>query len=72
MNDFSAYPNIGDNMGDGRSHDGLTRRELFAAMAMQGHLSNERGFWQDPALFAETCVLQADTLIAELDKEVVG
>jgi hypothetical protein len=56
---------------------GLTKRELFAAMAMQGMLAfgfstvtgdgiaRER-FWQDP--IAPDAVKQADALLAELAK----
>lgn len=51
---------------------GLTKRELFAAMAMQGMLADasdnylsERGY-----IYAEIAVKRADALIAELNKEV--
>ena len=47
---------------------GLTKRELFAAMAMQGLLSsNMNGGWEE---FSWRSVKHADTLIAELNKEV--
>jgi hypothetical protein len=49
---------------------GLTKRELFAAMAMQGHMANP-----DPAfvranyrLTAQVCVDMADAIIIELNK----
>jgi hypothetical protein len=69
MNDFSAYPNSGDDTGDGRSYDGLTRRELFAAMAMQGILSACPTTVEFPsANTAQEATRRADALIAELDK----
>ena len=49
---------------------GLTKRELFAAMAMQGYLSNADA-WQrgDEKQLANACVSNADALLAAL-KEV--
>lgn len=47
----------------------LTRRELFAAMAMQGMLAHND---DDHETVAHWSVKQADALIAELDKEVNG
>lgn len=54
---------------------GLTRRELFAAMAMQGSIaaeSQDYGFSGDSRhqQTAEDCVKFADALIAALDKKV--
>lgn len=53
--------------GDTQIATGLTKRELFAAMAMQGLLVHamhpERHF-----ITAEEAVAQADALLAELDK----
>lgn len=51
---------------------GLTKRELFAAMAMQGILSN-RGYFEITAPNCspdELAVSYAKDLIAELNKEV--
>jgi hypothetical protein len=45
--------------------DGLTKREYFAAMAMQGLLSNNRDFLTSTA---NDAVLMADLLIASLNK----
>lgn len=45
---------------------GLTKREFFAAMAMQGMLSE---FSNSPLPLAERAVHQADALIQELNKE---
>ena len=45
---------------------GLTKRELFAAMAMQGMLAYGENTY-DPCVYAAS---YADRLIAELNKEV--
>jgi hypothetical protein len=47
---------------------GLTKRELIAAMAMQGLLanSNQEGYWGD---FAERAVKAADALIERLNAD---
>ena len=62
----AAYPFQVDT---GQVTGGLTKRELFAAMAMQGLLSNntQEGYWRE---FAKRAVDAADALIAELSKEV--
>ena len=51
-------------------HEGLTRRELFAAMAMQGLASTygDEGDYMAKDLSVDAVVL-ADALIAELDYE---
>lgn len=51
------------------SNEGLTKREYFAAMAMQGLLSNEK-VYRDSNLpsVSELSVRQADALINELNK----
>lgn len=46
---------------------GLTKRELFAAMAMQGLLSDPN-YNETPTRMAASCVRAADALIAELSK----
>lgn len=48
---------------------GLTKREYLAAMAMQGLLSNEQGYYLEHDKLAEYAVTQADALILELNKE---
>lgn len=80
MNDESEFPRSAafrDRRGQEivEKAPGLTRRELFAAMAMQGELSaqgGEAGPWahkgKDVGLLASRCVAFADALIAELDK----
>lgn len=53
----------------------LTKRELFAAMAMQGIIANSEMFRQagsSPPNIAEHAVRCADALLAELAKEPQG
>lgn len=61
-----AYPEYFDNGGRG-----LTKRELIAAMAMQGLCANsdEQLAKADGARIAEWAVTQADALLAQLSKE---
>lgn len=54
---------------------GLTKREYFAAMALQGMLSNNHGFTTDTGITstgidqkARFCTLMADALIEALNK----
>lgn len=47
---------------------GLTKRELFAAMAMQGVCGSEVYMDMTPAALAKEAVLIADTLLKELAK----
>jgi len=54
---------------------GLTKREYFATMAMQGMLSNNHGFTTDTGVTATSidqkarfCTLMADALIEALNK----
>ncbi|MFT3994763.1 MAG: hypothetical protein QM660_10675 [Dysgonomonas sp.] len=44
---------------------GLTKRELFAAMAMQGYITDPNSTPSRAAVFAVKC---ADALLAELNK----
>ena len=46
----------------------LTKRELFAAMAMQAYLSSSRSKASRAEEFAAVAVLLADALIEELEK----
>ena len=56
--------------------DGLTKREYFAAMAMQGIVANERATESNEdgehesiaAAIASNAVFMADALLAELEK----
>ena len=59
-NECFQYPNT--------QHHGLTKRELFAAMAMQGILSENENVYSQPQVAADS-VSYADALIAELGKE---
>lgn len=55
---------------DGQSHSeekGLTKREYFAAMAMQGLLANQEVFSRDIEV-ERAAVLYADALLQELSK----
>lgn len=69
----SAFP-LSANFKDGHEVTyGLTKRELFAAMAMQGILSTETA--DDSftgTLVAKRSVAFADALLAELAKQPVG
>lgn len=56
--DFDGYVTI---------HHGMTRREYYAAMAMQGLLAAQ-GILPDPEKTALNAVVYADALIAWLDK----
>lgn len=54
------------------THGGLTKREYFAGLAMQGLLANltdlrNQGFKYDD--IEEFAVIRADALIAELEKQ---
>lgn len=67
----NVYPVV---LQHGLTHDswvevGLTKRELFAAMMMQGFLTNSDNA-NYPAGTANAAVVFADALIAELNKEV--
>jgi hypothetical protein len=53
---------------DGVSVCGLTTRELFAAMAMQGFCANASMTDNTPGEIARYSTGQADALIAELNK----
>lgn len=50
--------------------DGLTKREYFAVMAMQGLIMIERDYFPTPEHVAENATKFSDALIAELNKEI--
>lgn len=53
----------------GESGDGLSKREYFAAMAMQGLLSNSiSGSHRIPKRLSTEAVQYADALLAELER----
>ena len=64
---------IGPKVTFGFGYEGLTKREYFAAMAMQGLLSGEyRCATEEQAtIVARHAVQHADALLAELAKEGV-
>ena len=62
--DDSAYP-ITEQQSDYSYMQGLTKRELFAAMALQGLVSRMNGSVEDDVYAA---VKAADALIEELNK----
>lgn len=62
LGEQSAFPALGGLVC-------LTKRELFAAMAMQGAIAGSQGFLISKAEFAQIGVQQADALLAELAKE---
>lgn len=45
---------------------GLTKREFFAALALQGHIAHND--WVNAAAAAAQSVLYADALLAELER----
>ena len=64
--DKSAFPHPDDTLS---SKIGLTKREYFAAMAMQGLCANSiAGSHNKPSNLAIDAVMYADALLKELDK----
>jgi hypothetical protein len=69
---LGEYPAFPIRWGDGTTDIGLTKRELFAAMAMQGMMATSahertRGITEHG--MAKGAVIIADALIAELAKQ---
>lgn len=62
-----AYPVHPDQSLDFAARNGLTKRELIAAMAMQAMLSRS-GIWEDANQPAKYAIRYADALLAELAK----
>lgn len=59
--------------GDGQGHYiGLTKREYFAALAMQGLAGNNNLSEASADSIIEWSVIMADTLVAELNKDGGG
>lgn len=48
---------------------GITKREYFAVLAMQGNLAACTNSYPDPETLAEKSVKYADALIAALNKQ---
>ncbi len=63
-----AHPVIG-SPGAPEDYPGLTKRELFAAMAMQGFAADPDMAHVEPRAIAIGAVSWADALLAELAKE---
>ena len=63
-----AFPFMGRNNGETLQFVGLTKRELFAAMAFQGMLAADGTTDWDPENAANYAVKCADALLAELAK----
>jgi len=53
---------------DNYTSEGLTKREYFAAMAMQGALANKSAHERTIEMITESSVRLADALIDELNK----
>lgn len=68
-----AYPLTTDAARDSEVHYGLTIRQHFAAMAMQGLLSNMKNGYDKKAAvsYADDAVYLADALIERLNQEDV-
>ena len=65
MSEKAAFPLVGGNVREW----GLSKREMFAAMAMQGMLAHGWCDGNDPYT-VKAAVDIADLLLAELEKEV--
>ena len=77
MKDEPAFPSYVDIVEENDEkvtyeNAGLTKREYFAAMAMQGFCSHHGGSWYKerniPDWAADYSVMMADALIKELEK----
>ena len=66
LGNANAFPQSKDDLTIDDEH-GLTKREYFAALAMQALLSDNH-LSAIPSKYAEFAVLSADALIAELNK----
>jgi hypothetical protein len=69
----SAFPVVADfGIDDRQCSEGLTKREYFAAMAMQGLCANSVvGQHSDFSFLATEAVKYSDALIKELNKQTV-
>jgi len=64
-----TQPNDSIHNSEQGPQDGLTKREYFAAMAMQGLLSTEQGYHLHEHKLSEYALSYADSLINELNKQ---
>lgn len=62
---FSAHPASGAI--DPGTCSGLTKREYFAGLAMQGLCASDVEWQKKSSVIARNAVIQADALLAELD-----
>lgn len=65
--DQPAFANPGSDLGPG-SH-GLTKREYFTGLAMQGLLANPEMGMKDKVWIANESVLQADAILTQLNQQ---
>lgn len=68
----SAFPEVQEQPQFNYHTYGLTKREYFASMAMQGILSNrelQMGLMRENVAYSKVAVDMADSLINELNKE---
>ena len=65
----SAFPEVQEQPQFNHHSYGLTKREYFASMAMQGLLSNPNDHSLSQKAIAISSVEMADALIKELNKE---
>ena len=67
----SAFPFVVDDISKNQcTYSGLTKREYFAALVMQGYAANsDRIYHENVERNAEWAIQQADALIAKLSKE---
>ena len=66
--DMPAMPLPNSDIGLGGPDLGLTKREHFAGLAMQGLVTADKGFRGTPEEKAALAVMIADALLAELEK----
>lgn len=68
IGDEPAFPMVGPSLDDTRYCYGLTKREYFAALAMQGIIASPDSDCT-PEEAAKTAVMDADALLAELENK---
>ena len=71
----SAFPldgEVSNQCGNGTSPTGLTKREYFAGLAMQGLLANQAFHRLDSKQVAELSIRRADELLKQLEKQNIN
>ncbi len=63
----AAWRNGGSTVSMGMYTPGLTKREFFAALALQGLLANVETA-RDPEIVSQAAIMQADSLLLELER----